>query len=383
MNFSNGKIIIEDPYLLNFLSKSTPEFNGAIINTIKTICKATEVGGESKQSDEEKFANMMKVFKSDFVSEVVKEVNYNTYLSAQSSSGDNKMLMSKVDAINEKVGDMMTYKKTNRSKMDEGEIGIMSVLENVLPEQDGYTIDRIGDTIDNGCDILVRKDGQKDIRIEVKNHKNNVPKDHVKRFKENIIQNDCSGIIVSIRSGIVGHKKVEVDFLSNKKMIVFLSNNEYDGEIIKCYINLINKFDSRSDSNVHTIDQDTLNKIKLKIDNFSNIVDTLKVNNKNQLHAINELNIDVVSELIFGNEKQITNELLFTCGSCGKGFKSKAGLTSHTNNNVCTKGKRVLRIDEDSVVSVDDIELIEESLSVEESVPKKTMKKVVKNIVKL
>ena len=235
------------------------------------------------------------------------------------------------DTILRKVDVMSTVRGTNRYKGDEGERCLHDALAIVLPRRDGYSIVDT-QTIPHSCDMVIRRVGYPDIRIESKAYSHPVGSVGMDKFESDLTRLNNHGIFVSLYSGICGKGSFEFEFLPGiKKFAFYLSNNHFDGVMIGEIVRLIYKMDHLiSPIDADAIDgvhfsHDTLDTIKTYLSDLNRKIDDLKINTKNTLRMLNELSLDVISKLLFGLNDTITYE----CTQCHGIFKNKTGLTLH------------------------------------------------------
>jgi hypothetical protein len=247
-------------------------------------------------------------------------------------------IKSSQDQMANKIDTFAVVRNTNRFKGEEGEKGIINILENKLHTRDGYTIHEVK-TIAHSCDILIKRDGFPDIRIESKAHGrdsgDSVRVSEVKRFESDLLGLNNHGIFVSLYSGICGKGAIEIELLPNNKFAVYLSNNNYDGDIIKEMIQLIyrmDRFTTGSESGDIKISTDTMMRVKSYLTDFNRKIDELKISLKNNIRILNEITLDIIEKTLTGHiqdQKQVST-ISLTCEKCGKVCVNKAGFTIHT-----------------------------------------------------
>jgi hypothetical protein len=239
-----------------------------------------------------------------------------------------------VDGINSRLEQFGSVRNTTRYKGEEGELGIITVLECKLPLREGYEIIETKSKPHN-CDILVKKTGFPDVRLEIKAHGRDtgeyVRSNEVKRFESDLISLNDHGIFVSLYSGIVGKSHVEIDILPTNKFAVYISNNNYDGDILKEYINLLYKLDVfvKGEEGVK-ITTEAMTRIKMHLVDFSSKVASLKTNMKSSLDILNAITFDIIEKLLSsGLDLKPIPESKYTCENCHKDFTRPSSLTNH------------------------------------------------------
>jgi hypothetical protein len=238
------------------------------------------------------------------------------------------------DQMTSKIESIASTRNTTRYKGEEGEQGLIQILETKLHIRDGYTITEVK-SIPHSCDIVIKRDGYPDIRIESKAHSDNVRIAEVKKFESDLLTLNNHGIFVSLYSGICGKNALEIELLPNNKFAIYLSNNNYDGDTITEIIRLIytlDRFTSGSESENITISTDAMMRIKAYLTDFNRKIDELRTSLKNSIRILNEITLDLIEKTLTGHmikdETQNTT-ISYTCNTCGRTCTSKAGLTLH------------------------------------------------------
>jgi hypothetical protein len=161
---------------------------------------------------------------------------------------------------------------SNRRKGDEGEVTLVEVLEGTMTLRDGFTIHRVG-TIPHNCDILVRKSGKPDVRIECKAHgKENgkpVATREVVRFEDDLRGLRNHGIFVSLYAPITGKAAFELRMLESNRVAVYLSNNHFDAAMIRDLVLLIYSVDELINADGVVLSPDQIGRIRSGLDDLS------------------------------------------------------------------------------------------------------------------
>lgn len=370
----DGRVVIEDHFVCEFMRGSSEEFMASCESVIKAMCLACN---HKTTSDADEFMSLLapwgkkmmdtissqKVDVSDVVrvlTEFRKEIgNESVALNAKvdnlkdkidftkvidtSLKRNDEMVMSTLgnlqkttDVINTRVEQMVTARNTTRSKGEEGETGVIHILECKLPLRDGYEILETKSKPHN-CDALVKRVGFPDVRIEVKAHGRDtgecVRSEQVKRFESDLIGLNNHGIFISLYSGIVGKAPFEIDLLPTNKFAVYISNNNYDGDAIKEFINLIYKLDGFvSGEEGVKISTEAMTRVKAYLNDFNTKITALKTNMKASLEILNGFTFDIIEKLLSsGLDMKPTpfSEPKFTCPTCTRDFSRASGLANH------------------------------------------------------
>jgi len=382
---SHGRLVIDDAYVCQFMSRHGNEsFFATCESILKSICLACE-HNLTQDSQNEILTQRLNVFKGELLDSIsnrkvdtsdimstIKTMNEHNILNITSKldqlphiSGKiddlkNKIDVTKVietsvtrnndslvqtlntiknsqDQMANKVETFTTTRTTTRYKGEEGEKGLINILESKLHVRDGYTIQDVK-SIAHSCDIVIKRDGYPDVRVESKAHgketSENVRVAEVKKFESDLLALNNHGIFVSLYSGICGKGAFEIELLPNNKFAVYLANNNYDGDTITEVLRLIYKLDrftSGPDSDNITISTDSMMRIKAYLTDFNRKIDDLKTSLKNSIRILNEITLDLVEKALTGHisDEPQTPAISYACAVCGQTCTSKAGLTLH------------------------------------------------------
>jgi len=391
---SDKKLLIDDVYLCNFMYHTgNEEFMNACETMMKTVCMLYENQRNQTQTrDDEILSHRLNSFKEELLGSMSKQkFDTSDIMSALRTMSEHQTMTlssrleqipqltckfedlkttitSKIDTIKEKidvtkvvestisrtneslvhamntVSEQMNHvtnkvetfsisRNTTRFKGEEGEKGLYEVLENILSSRDGYTIHDTK-SIPHSCDMVVKRVGYPDVRIESKAHGRDtgesVRSQEVRRFESDLTHLNSHGIFVSLYSGICGKGAIEFELLPSKKFAFYLSKNEFDGSLISEIVRLIYKLDTfmcdKDESDMMSINHESIVRIKSHLNDFNRKIDDLKTSAKNSLRILNELTLDVIEKLLTNGEQV---EKSFVCSTCNYVCKNKSGLTLH------------------------------------------------------
>lgn len=382
---SRGQLVVDDAYVCQFMSRHGNEsFFATCESILKSICLACE-HNLSQDSQNDIITQRLNVFKGELLESIsnrkvdtsdimstIKTMNEFNILNITSKLEQIPHISGKIDELKNKIDvtkvietsvarnndslvqtlntiknsqDQMANKietftatrTTTRYKGEEGEKGLINILESKLHVRDGYTIQDVK-SIAHSCDIVIKRDGYPDVRIESKAHGKdtgeNVRVAEVKKFESDLLALNNHGIFVSLYSGICGKGEFEIELLPNNKFAVYLANNNYDGDTITEVLRLIYKLDrftSGPDSDNITISTDSMMRIKAYLTDFNRKIDDLKTSLKNSIRILNEITLDLIEKALVGHipDEPQTSTVSYTCDGCGQTCTSKAGLTLH------------------------------------------------------
>jgi hypothetical protein len=377
----NGRVVVDDRYVCEFMAKSgTPEFFATCESLLRSVCLAAGHNLESKKSDVDELVDRLNIFKGELLESIShRKVDLSDVTKTIVSMNESNMarldsiprsldeLKSKIDMtkvvedglkrrdeslihnvsgvqrtldqMNSRMESMSATRSTNRYKGEEGETGLLSVLEHKLPLRDGYTVQEVKSTPHN-CDLVVKRTGFPDVRIESKAHGRDtgecVRTAEVKRFETDLMALNNHGIFVSLYSGICGKGPLEIELLPTNKFAVYVSENNYDGDMLKELVNLVYKLDrfvTGPDVDGVTISTEAMMRVKSHFSDFGVKIGTLKANMKSSLAILNDMSFDMVEKILGGvivaPPPPSQSQELHPCEWCKKECSKASALASH------------------------------------------------------
>ena len=231
--------------------------------------------------------------------------------------------------------------KTSAYKGQQSETKIENLLNNIF--QDGE-ITNMAKTNHAG-DFHLRRENKDMIMIENKDYKANVGFDSVEKFRNDCEELNMHGVILSHHSGIATKRDYSVEIINNK-VLVYLTNVEYDGNKILTAVSLIdnlscqlNKICNNNKTDNITIDLSTIDKINEELTVFIKRKDDLYKAISRSTNIVKEaadaLKLPELTTFFAGKCNAIP---VFKCEVCGKIFPSQTSLSSHMKKH---KNKKV------------------------------------------
>jgi hypothetical protein len=222
--------------------------------------------------------------------------------------------------------------KTSAFKGQQSETKIEILLNNIF--QDGE-ITNMAKTNHAG-DFHLKRQNKDMVMIENKDYKANVGFDSVEKFRNDCKDLNMHGVILSHHSGIATKRDYSVEIFDNK-VLVYLTNVEYDGCKILTAVNLIdnlsaqlNKITNANNSNNINIDQDTMMGINEELTNFiqqkERLYKTINKNTSDLREAADALKLPKLTSFFTGKCDAFQ---AYKCQWCEKTFVSRASLGSH------------------------------------------------------
>jgi hypothetical protein len=205
------------------------------------------------------------------------------------------------------------------------------ILQNLYPSAE---IDCVGTQKETG-DVMLNRRDKHTILIENKNWDKNVVQSEVQKFIRDCETQQCSGLFLSQNCGICNKDNFEID-IHDGNVLLYIHNVNYDKEIIKVGIDIIDHFKMNLDKmndkiDVNTIKKDVLDSIHREYNNYRIQKDTLqkmiKETQSKLLRQVDELKMPDLENYLsmyysFSSGK-------FTCQYCGFISEKKAGLSAH------------------------------------------------------
>jgi hypothetical protein len=352
----DGHVVIDDHFVCETMKNGSEEFMASCESILKAVCLCAS---QKPTSDVDEFMSRLNPWGKRIIesvsnqkadtSDVIRvldefrremgnlkdKIDFTRVIDASEKRRDD-VVMSTLGNIQTRIEQMTTSRNTTRYKGEEGESGVIHILECKLPLRDGYEILETKSKPHN-CDAVVKRVGFPDVRIEVKAHGREtgecVRSEQVKRFESDLIGLNNHGIFVSLYSGIVGKAPFEIDLLPTNKFAVYVSNNNYDGDAIKEFINLIYKLDGFvSGEEGVKISTEAMTRIKAHLIDFNTKITALKTNMRASLDILNGFTFDTIEKLLCSGldaKPAPVSAPKITCPTCLRDFSRASGLANH------------------------------------------------------
>lgn len=217
-----------------------------------------------------------------------------------------------VTARVDSLGHQLTVRQSStRDKGQQGESRLLDLLTERLTARQNYSIDIVSG-IAHACDMNIRRLGYPDVRVESKAHGEQtgekVRAKETVRFQSDLLAMNSHGIFVSIFSEIAGKGKIEFQVLSNNKLAVYLSNNNYDVDIINDVLQLIYRVDqitrdggAAEAAGMIKVTPESMMRVQLYLKDFAVKVQTTKTHMKEAMSLLNDLTFDLIESVLLGH----------------------------------------------------------------------------------
>jgi hypothetical protein len=377
---SNGTILDKTQILLTELvPKNNETISKQINENIKSFCsfiteeisKASKTDGEPlSQSSLDGFIKMIDAKFSNVIDSTRKIVDSNkdATLSHFSSISSSQL------ALQSEVKDVLKRMENSSSKGKMSENIVLNILRGLFPSAE---VEYVGSQKESGDIIIHRKDKQK-ILVENKCYESRqVTSEQVKKFIHDVDTQNCSGLFLSQEGGIVNKENFEIN-IHNRNVLLYVHNVNYDPEIIKIAIDIIDSFKSKLDEITTTddypISKDTLEEInkeyQLFVEQKLAQLKMVKEFSQKMIKNIESLQLPSLEKMLSSRFGYI-NSGKFICEKCNFVGKNLLALSVHKR----TCDKSVLPEQEVNYMSPINIEL---STSVQPVVQQKQVKTVTK-----
>ena len=329
----------ESVKLSSLINKSTQQFTDKINEVTENKFKTTlndfnnNIIKELKENNNSD--NFIKKFESKL--QTIQQPMY-SFISSQQEllvkkMNENSNDKSKMDDVLNELSDFLN--KMKNSSVHKGNYG-QNILENVL--NSAFPSSQIVNTSGTKAsgDFMIKRDNKPVILVENKDYKYNVNADEVKKFIRDINEQNTHGIFLSQHSGITTKTNYTIDIYEGK-VLVYLHNVEYNPDIIKCAVNIIDnlayKVEIIENDEGETISKETLQKINSDFQVFLTkkqlAIDTAKDIQKKLLVHIEDIAFPTLSDWLSNKGVNMNNACTYHCEICSHVFTNKRALASH------------------------------------------------------
>ena len=264
---SNGSILDKTQLLLSELvPKNNENLSRQINENIRSFCSfITEEIGKTSKTDGEPLSQssldtFIRTIDSKF-SNVIDSTRKMVDSTKEATLSQFSSLTSSQNALLSEVKDVLKRTENSSSKGKMSENIVLNILRGLFPSAE---VEYVGSQKESGDIMIHRKDKQK-ILVENKCYESRqVTSDQVKKFIHDVDTQNCSGLFLSQEGGIANKENFEIN-IHNRNVLLYIHNVNYDPEIIKIAIDIIDSFKSKLDeitlTDDYSISNDTLEEI--------------------------------------------------------------------------------------------------------------------------
>ena len=392
---SNGSILDKTQLLLSELvPKNNENLSRQINDNIKSFCssitaeisKTSNAGDEPlSQSSLDSFIKNIDTKFSNVIDSTRKMVDSNkdATLSQLSSISSSQI------ALQSEVKDVLKKMENSSSKGKMSENIVLNILRGLFPSAE---VEYVGSQKESGDIMIHRKDRQR-ILVENKCYESRqVTSDQVKKFIHDVDIQNCSGLFLSQEGGIVNKDNFEIN-IHNRNVLLYIHNVNYDPEIIKIAIDIIDSFKTKLDevtlTDDYPISKDTLEEInkeyQLFVEQKLNQLKIVKEFSQKMIKNIEDFQLPCLEKMLSSRFGYITSGK-FVCEKCN--FIGKNPLALSVHKRTCDKTN--LSVQENNIVSPITVQLqqhvpvpvpIPQPIHVTQPVPQKLTKIITKTVV--
>ena len=335
---SNGSILDKTQILLSELvPKNNENLSRQINDSIKSVGLfiIEEIGKRSKldeeplsQSSLDEFIKMIDANFSNVIDSTRKMVDSNK----EATFSQYSSITSSQNALLSEVKDVLKKMENSSSKGKISENIVLNILRGLFPSAE---VEYVGSQKESGDIMIHRKDKQK-ILVENKCYESKtVGSDQVKKFIHDVDTQNCSGLFLSQEGGIVNKHNFEIN-IHNRNVLLYVHNVNYDPEIIKIAIDIIDSFKSKLDeitlTEDYSISNDTLEEInkeyQLFVEQKISQLKMVKDFSQKMIKSIEDVQLPSLEKML-SSRFGYTTSGKFICDKCHFVGKNRLALSVH------------------------------------------------------
>jgi hypothetical protein len=335
---SNGNIVDKTQLLLSELvPKNNENLSRQINENIKSFCSfITEEIGKTSKSDGEPLSQssldtFIKTIDAKF-SNVIDSTRKMVDSNKEATLSQFSSITSSQNALLSEVKDVLKKMENSSSKGKISENIVMNILRGLFPSAE---VEYVGSQKESGDIIIHRKDKEK-ILVENKCYESRqVTSEQVKKFIHDVDTQNCSGLFLSQEGGIVNKENFEIN-IHNRNVLLYVHNVNYDPEIIKIAIDIIDSFKAKLDeittTDDYSISNDTLEEInkeyQLFVEQKSAQLKMVKDFSQKMIKSIEDVQLPSLEKMLSSRFGYITSGK-FICDKCHFVGKNRLALSVH------------------------------------------------------
>ena len=335
---SNGNIMDKTQILMTELfPKNNEHLSKQVNESIKSVGLfiMEEIGKRSKMDGEplsqSSFDGFIKSIDAKFdnvIDSTRKMVDSNKDATLSQFSS----ITSSQNSLLSEVKDVLKKMENGSSKGKMSENIVLNILRGLFPSAE---IEYVGSQKETGDIMIHRKDKQK-ILVENKCYESRqVTSEQVKKFIHDVDTQNCSGLFLSQEGGIVNKENFEIN-IHNRNVLLYIHNVNYDPDIIKIAIDIIDSFKSKLDeittTDDYSISNDTLEEInkeyQLFLEQKSAQLKMIKEFSQKMIKNIEGIELPCLEKMLSSRFGYITSGK-FICEKCNFVGKNRLALSVH------------------------------------------------------
>ena len=342
---SNGSILDKTQLLLSeIVPKNNEALSRQINDNIRSFCSTiTEEISKTSKTDGEPLSQssldgFIKNIDTKF-SNVIDSTRKMVDSSKDASMSHFSSISTSQLALQSEVKDFLKRMENSSSKGKISENIVLNILRGLFPSAE---VEYVGSQKESGDIMIHRKDRQR-ILVENKCYESRqVTSDQVKKFIHDVDIQNCSGLFLSQEGGIVNKENFEIN-IHNRNVLLYIHNVNYDPEIIKIAIDIIDSFKAKLDeinlTDDYPISKDTLEEInkeyQLFVEQKLNQLKMVKEFSQKMIKNIEDLQLPCLEKMLSSRFGYITSGK-FICEKCNN-FIGKNLLALSVHKRTCDK----------------------------------------------
>ena len=335
---SNGSILDKTQILLSELvPKNNENLSRQINDSIKSVGLfiIEEIGKRSKLDEEplsqSSLDEFIKIIDANF-SNVIDSTRKMVDSNKEATFSQYSSITSSQNALLSEVKDVLKKMENSSSKGKMSENIVLNILRGLFPSAE---VEYVGSQKESGDIMIHRKDKQK-ILVENKCYESKtVGSDQVKKFIHDVDTQNCSGLFLSQEGGIVNKHNFEIN-IHNRNVLLYVHNVNYDPEIIKIAIDIIDSFKSKLDeitlTEDYSISNDTLEEInkeyQLFVEQKISQLKMVKDFSQKMINSIEDVQLPSLEKML-SSRFGYTTSGKFICDKCHFVGKNRLALSVH------------------------------------------------------
>ena len=341
---SNGNILDKTQLLLSeIVPKNNENLSRQINQNIKMFCTSiTEEIAKTSKHDSEPLSqssldNFIQNIDTKF-SNVIDSTRKMIDLNKDATLSQLSNISSTQVSLQSEVKDVLKKMENSSSKGKISENIVLNILRGLYPSAE---IEYVGSQKESGDIMIHRKDRQR-ILVENKCYESRqVTSEQVKKFIHDVDTQNCSGLFLSQEGGIVNKDNFEIN-IHNRNVLLYIHNVNYNPEIIKIAIDIIDSFKSKLDeiniTDDYSISKDTLEEInreyQLFVEQKLNQLKIVKEFSQKMIKNIEDLQLPCLDKMLSSRFGYISSGK-FICEKCN--FIGKNPLALSVHKRTCDK----------------------------------------------
>lgn len=328
---SNGNIVDKTQLLLTELvPKHNENLSKQLNENIKSFCSfiTEEISKTSKSDGEPLSQSSLDTFIKTIDSKFANVIDSNKDVTMTHFSS----LTSSQNALQSEVKEVLRKMENSSSKGKISENIVLNILRGLFPSAE---VEYVGSQKESGDIMIHRKDKEK-ILVENKCYESRqVTSDQVKKFIHDVDTQNCSGLFLSQEGGIANKENFEIN-IHNRNVLLYIHNVNYDPEIIKIAIDIIDSFKSKLDeitlTDDYSISNDTLEEInkeyQLFVEQKLSQLKMVKDFSQKMIKSIEDVQLPSLEKML-SSRFGYTTSGKFICDKCHFVGKNRLALSVH------------------------------------------------------